>query len=325
MKRCYILLHYIHNMRNGKVKLMLTGIIFLMLTGIVWVIPGAVINSSAKKGLSLDYIQGMTALIMMMLAVPVFFWGNVSVPFITWIMLPLSGILNYICFALARSAMSAGPSGLTWAIMQSSFVMPFLMGVFFFDVPCSPLRLAGLFIMLAAMFLMGRWGNTGTQTEEACATETPRKGKRFLWLAYALLAFVLAGASQCSFNLPSYFIKEEAGNLANMIYRAGINSSGAFMMFLLSPVWNRNSFKVKGTLVSILLMTFATLVAVGCLFTGLDTLAAQGAGAIGYPISLGSTIVAFLIYTAIRLKERLPLPALAGVILCLTGIVFLAL
>lgn len=303
---------------------MLTGIVFLMLTGIIWVAPGAVISSSAKKGLSLDFIQGMTALIMMGAAIPVFFFGNTNVPVITWIMLPLSGILNYICFALARSAMAKGPSGLTWAIMQSSFVMPFLMGVLFFDVPCSPLRLGGLFIMLVAMFLMGKWGGSGTQ-EEPGEEKPLQENKKILWLCYTFLAFILAGASQCSFNLPSYFIKEESGGFSNILFRAGINSIGPFMMFLISPLWNKKSFNGKGTLVSILLMTFATLGAVSCLFTGLDTLVAQGAGAIGYPISLGSTIVAFLIYTSVRLKERLPLPALAGVILCLTGIVLLTL
>lgn len=295
---------------------MLKGILFLVLTGTIWVLPGAVISSSAKKGLSLDYIQGISALILILLAVPVWFFGNADVPGITWVMLPLSGVANYFCFIVARNAMAKGPSGLTWAIMQSSFIMPFFMGVLFFGVSCSPLRFAGLLVMLTAMYLMGRWGNSGGE-------DTSQHSRKSEWLLYTFIAFVLAGTSQCFFNLPSYFIKDSAGGISNLIFRVGINSIASFMLFLCSPLWCKNSFKGQGTLVSILLLTFASLCAVSCLFMGLDTLVANGAGAIGYPISLGSNIVAFLIYTSLRLKERLALPALGGVVLCLVGIVML--
>ena len=42
---------------------MLFGILCLVATGIIWVIPGAIVSHSAKKGLSLDFIQGMTQMI----------------------------------------------------------------------------------------------------------------------------------------------------------------------------------------------------------------------------------------------------------------------
>ena len=46
---------------------MLTGILFQVTAGIVWIGAGAVISRSAKKGLSLDFIQGMSALATMIL------------------------------------------------------------------------------------------------------------------------------------------------------------------------------------------------------------------------------------------------------------------
>ena len=298
---------------------MLTGILFLVLTGIVWVGPGAVISLSAKKNLSLDFIQGMSALIIILLGVIMYFAASPKLHPVAWIALPVSGVINYLCFIVAGKAMKKGPSGLTWAIMQSSFVMPFLMGVLFFDVPCSPLRLTGLGVMLIAMYLMGVWGNTGAEDDRSGHT-----GK-LVWLAYTLLAFVVAGLSQCSFNLPSYFIKDEGGGFANLFFRAGINSAGGLAVFLCSPLWNKNSFNYKGTFASIALLTVCTLCALSTMFCGLDILAACGAGAIGYPISLGSCIAAFLVYTSWRLKEKLSPPAMIGVGLCFLGIVLLAL
>ena len=298
---------------------MLLGIIFLVMTGLIWIGPGAVISNSAKKGLSLDYILGMTAVVTMCLAIPVFFFGNSRVHPVTWIALPVSGIVNYLCFIVARAAMKRGPSGLTWAILQSAFIMPFLMGVIFFNVPCSVWRWLGLGVMVAAMYLMGRGG----QAEEK-EQEPKEHSPKSVWLFYTFLAFAAAGFSQCAFTLPSYFIIEQNGGISNMIFRAGINSIGAFLIFLFAPLWNKKCFNAKGTLWSILLITLTSLCGILTLLTGLDTLVAHGAGAIGYPISLGSNIAAFLIYTAVRFKERLSFPAAAGVGCCLAGIILLA-
>ena len=94
---------------------MLFGILCLVTTGIIWVIPGAIVSNSAKKGLSLDFIQGMAGAVFILLAIPLYFWGSSRFPLITWIVLPASGILNYLCFIAAGKAMKKGPSGLTWA------------------------------------------------------------------------------------------------------------------------------------------------------------------------------------------------------------------
>ena len=54
-------------------------------------------------------------------------------------------------------------------------------------------------------------------------------------------------------------------------------------------------------------------------------LAKCNAGAIAYPMIVGISIAIFMIYTSIRLKEKLSFPALCGVLLCLAGIVVIAL
>ena len=60
-------------------------------------------------------------------------------------------------------------------------------------------------------------------------------------------------------------------------------------------------------------------------FFALDILAANNAGSIAYPIIVGISITLFFIYNAIKLKEKLSIPALCGVIVCLIGIIVIAL
>ena len=296
--------------------IMFWGILLLVLTGIVWVGIGAVLDASAKKGLSLDFVQGMSALIIIAIGCGIWAFGNSSVHPVTFAILPVAGFINYVVFVIAKRAMACGPSGLTWAIMQSSFVMPFLMGVLFFNVPCSPLRALGIVLLFGSMFFMG----CGAKVPEN-ANGTP--AKKSTWIFYTLLAFLTAGLCQCSSNMPSYFIKEGACGLDNLLFRSGINSTGAFLCFLLSPFWNKNAWNSKNCLKYVGLFFGSSLIAICCLYKGLDLLAARGAGAIGYPIAMGSTITAFLFFSSWQLKEQLTKTALLGVLFCLCGIVLL--
>lgn len=295
---------------------MAVGIFFLVLTGILWVGVGAVINASARKGLSLDFIQGMGALLMMIIAAGVFFFGDSKLHPVSMVILPVAGVVNYLVFLIARKAMASGPSGLTWAIMQSSFVMPFLMGVIFFDVPCSLWRWLGITLLFASMFVMG------------CGAKIPEnsdggKAKKSVWLFFTLLAFCSAGLCQSCFNLGSYFIKETTSGVDNLLFRSGVNATGAFALFLLSPLWNKRAWDHKDCLRRIPLFFLCTVIATVSLFKGLDSMASCGAGAIGYPITMGSSIISFLVYTSWQLKEKLSVTAWCGVALCIAGIVLL--
>ena len=296
--------------------IMFWGILLLVLTGVVWVGIGAVLDASAKKGLSLDFIQGMSALITMLIGCVIWIFGNSSVHPVILILLPVAGIINYVVFVIAKRAMASGPSGLTWAIMQSSFVMPFLMGVLFFGVPCSILRGIGIALLFCSMFFMG----SGAKIPEN-ASGTP--AKKSTWIFYTLLAFLAAGVCQCSSNMPSYFIKESSSGLDNLLFRSGINSTGAFLCFLLSPVWNKKAWRSQNCLKYVGLFFASSLIALCCLYKGLDLLAARGVGAIGYPITMGVTITAFLFFSSWQLKEQLTKTALLGVLFCLCGIVLL--
>lgn len=59
------------------------------------------------------------------------------------------------------------------------------------------------------------------------------------------------------------------------------------------------------------------------MFKALDILAKENAGAIGYPIVTGLSIVLFMFYTAFKLKEYPSLQSVGSILLCLAGIIAL--
>jgi len=289
------------------------GVLCLGATAVLWVAVGAVVSSSAKKGLNLAFIQGMTGVLLILPAIPAFFLGDISISKAALIALPAAGVLNYAVFFLMQKAMAAGPSGLTWAMVQSSFVMPFLMGTIFFREPCSLFRGIGIAVLIASMFLMGLSGKK----------EDSGRGEKRVWLLFTFGSYLTAGLCQCCCTLPSYFVTEQSAGIANMLCRVGVNFTGAVLAFLFQGLCNHKDFSGKGCRQGTAIFAASTLAATCCLFVGLDRMTAAGAGAVGYPVVMGLNITAFLIYTSFRLKERLSLASLLSVLLCLSGIVLL--
>ena len=295
---------------------MAIGILFLTITAVMWVILGAVISHAAQKNLNLGFIQGAGAIVLAALTLPLYFLKGMSVPTPVLIAVPISGIGNYLTFLLMNKAMQKGPNGLVWAMIQSAFALPFLMGILFFGVPCPKTRIAGLVILILAMILMGVFGKNDNETG---------KKRSYIWIFYTVIGFLVAGATQCCANIPSYLIKEDSGGILTALFRSGLSSGGIFATFFVHGLVNKEIFKGKGCSGSTIVMTVATALSLIFTFIGLDRLAACNAGAIAYPMIVGISIAVFMVYTSIRLKEKLSIPALIGVLLCLAGIVTIAL
>ena len=295
---------------------MAIGIIFLFITAIMWVILGAVISHAAQRNLNLGFIQGAGAIILAAVTLPLYFLTDMSVPKQVLIAVPLSGIGNYMTFILMNKAMQKGPNGLVWAMIQSAFVLPFLMGIIFFNVPCPKTRIIGLIMLVLAMIIMGVFGKK---------EESKGEKRSYIWIVFTVLGFLVAGATQSCANLPSYLIKEEAGGILTALFRAGLSSGGIFATFFVHGLIDKKIFQWKDCINSTIVMTIATVLSLVFTFIGLDRLAKCNAGAIAYPMIVGISIAIFMIYTAIRLKEKLSFPALCGVLLCLGGIVVIAL
>ena len=65
---------------------------------------------------------------------------------------------------------------------------------------------------------------------------------------------------------------------------------------------------------------FSLIFAYTLLYPGLDAMGKAGAGAVSYPLMVGSCIVSFSLYSALRLKERISPAQLAALVLCLGGL-----
>ena len=291
---------------------MLSGLLSLAVTGILWVVLGVVVSSSARKNQNLSFIQGGAGVLIVLAALPGLFFTSIP-GWLTTVCIFLSGVGNYTIFLVMKRAMESGPNGLTWAIIQSAFTIPFIMGITFFHVNCSLFRLAGLLLLLTATVLMG------------CCGQKQNNGEGFSrkWLIFTVTGFVLAGLNQCCANLPSYFTGHEEIDFSGLWVRSGLGGAGTAAAWLLHGLKRRENFQGGSCGKGIILMTISTLIASVTLFCGLDQLASAGAGAIGYPIAMGITIAAFLLYSILILHERLSPTALASILLCLCGIVLL--
>lgn len=53
----------------------------------------------------------------------------------------------------------------------------------------------------------------------------------------------------------------------------------------------------------------------------LDLVAEAGAGAIGYPVTLGSCIAGFALYSVFILRERITIASVSSFLLCLSGMI----
>ena len=95
----------------------------------------------------------------------------------------------------------------------------------------------------------------------------------------------------------------------------------AVMMF----IRHESDFRKKGTAVQAIILAVSSFLATITLFAAMDIMVQNNAGSISYPITVGVSIAAFILYTAIRLKERIKPWALFFVLLSLTGIAFIVL
>ena len=208
--------------------------------------------------------------------------------------------------------MKLGPNGLIWAMFQSAFVIPFIMGIAFFSVPCSKIRLTGLLLLVCSTVLMGISGQKKNQENSG------EKNNR--WLYYTIIGFFLTGLDQAGNNLPSYFIKEEAFDFCGLMSRSGLCGAGFAAAWVSHAFFCKENRFARNCMLDTFLMTGSIIGATICLFYGLDKMASIGAGAIGYPLATGVTIAAFQIYTAVVLKERLSWLGVSSILLCLIGI-----
>lgn len=299
---------------------MLFGITAMILVGASWTVCGYVMGRAPKEKVDIPtllFFSMSTMLLLSLITGPVQGFPQTTLRGIMIVALSqiLSGFFNFWQLEWMSKAMQKGNNGIVWSIVQSGFIFPFFMGIIFFSVPLTFLRLLAFLAALLSVALFG--------------IAQGGKGSRVLLIAFA--AFFMTGISQSLSNLPSYF--PEAECVSSIWRTAGV--SGGFLLGVLFckyrqiPEFFRTipaaacNFKIwKYTFLMVGLEIFAHYL---LLFPGMDSLSKAGAGAIAYPLMVCSCLLVFDLISLFILKEKHRPVQWAALALCFAGVAGLSL
>ena len=295
-----------------------SGLLLVITAGVCWIGAGISVSKSSARGWDYNIIQGLSYLGSALLCAlilagsmpesgPEHFSGPAfQLSF-------LAGITNFYTYVFTSKAMQRGPNGLVWGIMQAGMIGSFLMGVFFFGEKAAPVRLIGLVLILGGVLIMGMSKDN----------KTAEKGKN--WMLPALAAFLLVMLTHCCNALPSYLSAAETDSTVRTL---GLYFGG-FIGFALTTlpgmIRNRN-FGGKGEwITAAILMILNTSASLFFFFRGLNLLAQNGCGGLGYPVATGVCVAGFSLYSLLILKEKIARLSLIGLIAVCLGIITISL
>ena len=300
---------------------MLFGLIALSLTGVSWSLFGIVMGSAPKRGVDASFVQFFSGAVsilangfLLLLIRPE--WN--SSMYLALLCYGFAGVLNFLLLQLMSIAMQSGPNGIIYGIVQSGVVFPFMMGILFFAVPCPPTRIAGMGLLIIALFLFGIAKGSG---------DDKKQGN---WMIPAFASFLFCGLQQCFTNLPSYYTELAKLNPAarTMVSFFGV-IFGAFCwnfvkirFYGFKPDWKQLRSKYLWIYV-LILQGFGLFSSYFLLYNGMDALAKAGVGSIAYPLLVSSCIIGFFLYSSLILREKIRPIQMAAFIFCLTGIVLI--
>ncbi len=286
---------------------MALGFLLAALTGLTWTLIGVVLSRCAKGGvdiISYSLMQtGITAAGALLLYVkPSAVNGS------DWLIPVLAvfggGMLNSAAQMVVKTAMTRGNHGPVWGIVQSSLIVPFLAGAVLWGVKGSAWQWCGTALIAGGILtpVIGKFGDFRR------------------WLLPALLAFLLLGAVQTLYSVPSQLAYADSGGLRPLLV-----AGGGLAGWELVRRRGRMAFSPNGkTLRLALLMAALSLVSLKLFFLGLDYLSRAGAGNIGIPLIVGCNIAGFSLYSLLLLRERLSRIEIAGMLAVLAGIIVIA-
>lgn len=279
---------------------MCCGIVFLIITGLLLAGSAGIFRHVFRERINIMFVVGFTAFLCMSCCLPVmavlerpsFPWG---VHMLAFAALFIAGALaTAVVYFLDRVYKCGGRRIIRWGILLSCLV-PFLMGIIFFDE--APQLLLLLSLPLLAV---------GPPQQEKT---TLQKGG----LGAAFFAFSFAPLAQCMFSLPSYM---EQAELVSDSFRTFYFCTGVFTGAVFLAIRKRELLDSRKCFIPSLLMTAFTLLACGLfVFNGMNRLTSFETGLIAFPLMTGSGFVGFHLFRYIGLKEKVrPLQA-AGLIL----------
>lgn len=212
----------------------------------------------------------------------------------------VAGIGGALAVFAFNQAIRLGHFGFSNSIYRTSFIMPVIFGVLFLSAKLKWITIAGIFLILAAIFLMS-WSNDAF---------TKGKKNEFKWFILILTAFFLSG-------LPR--IGQLQTNVHNQNYFAYLfisYAAGAVILFVMAVISKKFNAKALpyGSAAAA-----ASFVGVYCTLMALKQMPA----AVVYPITLSAPIILGMLLSR-WFREKVKALGWAGVCLGIFGIVVLA-
>lgn len=309
----------------------LLGIVCLVATGLFWVLVGAIVGATERRGLS-------TALLLILLAVGLLacsrfaLWlqPDPELPRQAYLVGTLSflgcGLFDYLMMLTMGRAMRNGPNGVVWTVTQSGVIFPFLFGVIFYSVPLNGLRVLGMVATLAALVCNGV--AKGRASAAVGVPASPPAGGN--WRLWMFLAFLCCGANQIFSNWPSYYPEVREGFSAySRTLWMHYGYLGGFLLtenrrLFRRDYWRQLSDRRLWGLTALLLLA-NVIVGFWVCYRGVDLVTAHGLGAICYPVMVCSCLVGFPVYSTLVLRERCTALQWAALATGVVGIILVSL
>ncbi len=302
------------------------GIIAMVLVGSSWCLIGLISGDAPKRKIEpalfqfFGFIVAGGVALLLMLATKSFPQCSFRAWMLAGVPLFISAILNFSMLLLMAYAMQRGPNGIIWCVIQSALVFPFLGGIVFFGVELTWLRALGILALLTALVLF------------ACSKDNSRYGQG--WRLPAFAALILAALQQNLSVMPSYF---EEARVVTSTARTMISAVGGLagaICYLSFRMIREHSENYAGHLLHnlknpalwfyvLILQGFGLVFAITLFYPGMNAMADAGLGGMCYPMMVGSCIVSFTLTSVWFLKEKVRLPQLAALVICITGLVLI--
>ena len=298
------------------------GISALVLQGCLGCLPGLVMGDAPKKRVDPGLVQIFAALIASILSIIIIAVSSTYPTGPAWAITLTcassfyTGMSNFIMLLLMSRAMQSGPNGIIWAIIQSAFVFPFIASIAFFGVVLTPMRLAGIISLLAALALFG--------------FAQDNSGKSGKWRLLAFICLGMCALQQNITSIPSYY-PETRGvpSIVRALFEAGAIVVCGIIYNLVKM--NRSRWQmIKENLRTpalwkyvAIIQNFHVIIAYVLFYPGLNAMAENGLGGMSYSILTGSCIVSFSVAGVLFLKERLTRLQIAGLVCCVSGLILI--
>ncbi len=197
-------------------------------------------------------------------------------------------------------SMNRGRPDAAWSICQSSMLIPFSLGVLLNGETINMFNIAGIMAILGGIAIFGQGKKrSGTQFAEAN------------WFTISLVGFLVIGAGQYLFSIPSYW----ENWTDKYALRIPIQATGGLgLLFVWAGI---GGFKNAVRTLWLHGLVFALLTYAGrfTLYKAIDALAELKMVAIAYPVCLGLSILGFVAYHSYSERKFNPASVLVSILL----------